>query len=367
MDDNKYTSRRIAALLEQYIIENQIATGVKIDSAAQLARKYAVSAKTADRALNLLARRNLITRIHGRGNFVKAYGETYNNKRVAFFCNVMHNPQDESIFSTGIILVEICCSILKEYGIKYELLFKDDLFSRNSLLSESDFIKYDALLMSSMYRTCISDFACKVPGNLILYGDDKVHIGPWHQVVYDYEPGFLKALQYCLKHHYRKFFIPGFSREVVRHRHQALLSVARKLKIPYSNFQFYYANEYSSAILAGQNCARYFLQNKLNDHVIISSSDLITLGMVDVFKQQNLVNNSDYRIISYDNMQELFTDGKINLDMNSIIHPIHKHAEALCSLLLDLLKKDTCFYRTYFTPATELIIRHPFCGPANKK
>lgn len=37
MDDNKYTSRRIAALLEQYIIENQIATGVKIDSAAQLA------------------------------------------------------------------------------------------------------------------------------------------------------------------------------------------------------------------------------------------------------------------------------------------------------------------------------------------
>ena len=89
MDDNKYTSRRIAALLEQYIIENQIATGVKIDSAAQLARKYAVSAKTADRALNLLARRNLITRIHERGNFVKAYGEIYNNKRVAFFCNVM--------------------------------------------------------------------------------------------------------------------------------------------------------------------------------------------------------------------------------------------------------------------------------------
>ena len=71
MQQKKIKQQDIASFLEKEIIENQMANGVKLPSATSLAKKFNVSAKTADRALSLLEKKNLIFRKRGAGNFVK--------------------------------------------------------------------------------------------------------------------------------------------------------------------------------------------------------------------------------------------------------------------------------------------------------
>ena len=141
----------------------------------------------------------------------------------------------------------------------------------------------------------------------------------------------------------------------------AILEVGKKVGFPASAFHICCSGNgiISSAILAGTKCARYYLENNLCDHIIISTSDFITYGMMDVFFAAGLVSGRDYHLISYDNLEGRLENDCLKLNLNSITHPIASHAEAVIALLENLIRNPSRnYYQTYFTPATEFIIRN---------
>ena len=63
----KYSERDVAASIEEEIVGNEMVPGIRLPSASQIAKQYAVSLKTADRALCRLAAKGLISRVRGSG------------------------------------------------------------------------------------------------------------------------------------------------------------------------------------------------------------------------------------------------------------------------------------------------------------
>ena len=357
MPTGKYTQREVADLLEQEIIDNEMVLGVKLPSASQLAHKFGVSLKMADRALNMLVKRGFVNRIQGRGNFVKANRHLQDRLRVAFFFGIITDSMADFTYPASGYFVDMVCRKLEEEGIKYDLF--SEQIRDNSPAFKKNLSDYDALLLPAGWLSVAPREIQSYKGNVILYGDDVVHAGPWNQIVYDYHLGFGKALSYCLAHRQRRFFLPGPNYPVVRHRHKAILESARSLGLHLYQFVTHYTDSLgNSAILSGRECAKFFLNNKLNDHVIISSSDFVTYGMMDVFESRHLVNNVDYRIISYDNFRQHLKNDDV-LNVNSITHPLAAHADALCMMLRNISRKKS-YYQAFFTPATEFIVRTPF-------
>ena len=358
MQQKKIKQQDIASFLEKEIIENQMANGVKLPSATSLAKKFNVSAKTADRALSLLEKKNLIFRKRGAGNFVKNNRPSWKALHVALFCNELKSPEGDDLTH---MFPKLVCQKLQEHGIKYDI-FVDMLTNGTTILNREEFYKYDALLIPAGAALMAQNELHKYNSDIIIFADSKVNKGQWHQVVFDFTPGFKKALEYCLSKHKKKFFIPTYNNNIFSIRREALLEAASSLGINSKDICIFTADlgENYSPENVGKASAQYFIENNLKDHVIITTSDFVTFGMMDVFKEYNYKQNRDFFLISYDNTKDSFGYTNEHFDVNSITHPLQEHADAICEMLENITRKKTKFYQAYFTCANNLVIRHEF-------
>ena len=257
------------------------------------------------------------------------------------------------------VFIEQVCRLLEDHGFSYELFVENR--PPHALKVQSSLLKHDVIIAPAGMLEVAEDFLLHVKQQVILYADDAVNYGPWNQVVYDYRPAFLTALKYCWEKGYRKFFLAGDDCVTHHRRLGALLEAGRKLGLSDSAFHVHYPENgiISSAMLAGAKCARYYLERKLTDHVIISPSDFITYGMIDVFSSAGLSCGKDFQLISYDNLEGRLENDRFKLNLNAITHPMAAHAEAIIAMLENLTRNQSRnYFQTYFTPATEFIIRN---------
>ena len=355
----RYSERDVAATIEQGIVENEMVPGVRLPSASQVAKQFSVSLKTADRALCRLESKGLIRRVRGSGSFVKTNRTLAQRCRVAFVHWLFPDGIPELNYAAFTVFEKQVCCLLEEHGFSYE--FFEENRPPNAMKIQSSLLKHDVIIAPAGMLEIAEDFLRHTKQQIILYSDDIVHPGPWNQVVYDYRPAFHTALRYCREKGYRKFFLAGYEGFTSHRRVNALLEVGKKVGFPESAFHIYYSENgiISSAMLAGTKCARYYMENNLRDHMIISTSDFITYGMMDVFSAAGMVSGRDYHLISYDNLEGRLENDSFKLNLNSITHPIASHAEAVIALLENLIRNPSRnYYQTYFTPATEFIIRN---------
>ena len=355
----KYSERDVAASIEEEIVGNEMVPGIRLPSASQIAKQYAVSLKTADRALCRLAAKGLISRVRGSGSFVRANRLAAERLRVAFVHWLCPDGIPELNYAAFTVFIEQVCRLLEDHGFSYELFVENR--PPHALKVQSSLLKHDVIIAPAGMLEVAEDFLLHVKQQVILYADDAVNYGPWTQVVYDYRPAFLTALKYCWEKGYRKFFLAGDDCVTHHRRLGALLEAGRKLGLSDSAFHVHYPENgiISSAMLAGAKCARYYLERKLTDHVIISPSDFITYGMIDVFSSAGLSCGKDFQLISYDNLEGRLENDRFKLNLNAITHPMAAHAEAIIAMLENLTRNQSRnYFQTYFTPATEFIIRN---------
>ena len=104
--------------------------------------------------------------------------------------------------------------------------------------------------------------------------------------------------------------------------------------------------------------AEYFLENRLQNHVILCGSDFLTFGMQRVFKRNRLISGRDYILMSYDNFRKYLKLDDDWFRIPSITHPLEPHAAAVADMVEELIRRpDAGYYRTYVTPADEFVIR----------
>jgi len=353
----KFTARSIAGAVERKIVEEAVAEGVKLPSAAKLALRYGVSVKTADRALNHLVEKGFILRVRGGGNFVRANRSSADRVTAGIiWCGLADAIASLETNPTNAFMEELS-RLLAEHNIGYHIFF--DRFGPVGQM-ENRLKKYDVLLMPAGLIQFHRELLEHPGAQVFLYGNDVLDPGPWHQVIYDYRPGMTAALKWCKAHGYRKIFLPGYDSSTARSRRETLVECGLALGFRREDFLIHNAECVSlgSSVIVGSRCAEYFLEKRLFDHLIFSVSDFFTYGMLDFFNRHKLSYGRDYQLISYDNFQSYLESSNAFLNVSAVTHPLIGHARAAVAMIEDVTRrKETGFFRTYITPAAEFVVR----------
>lgn len=361
MTKKKFSEADIAAYLERHIVDNAIAPGVRLASAGELARQYDVSPKTADRALNRLVRKGLISRERGRGNFVLDNRDPAKRFRVGLLWWRLDENIPEFNFNPADTFFHTLCRLLDEHRISYDVYCESCRQLEQPANREK---KYDMFLLPA--GVILNDKQIFRSGRMpmVIYGDHKFNPGPWNQIIYDYRPGFTALLEYCRSRHWHKFFLPYRNLSILDDKYEILQKCAENLGFKRSDFHLCpAAADAASTAEAGELCARYFLEHHLQDHIIICGSDFLTFGMQKFFHSQNMSCGRDYELLSYDNFQKYLKFDNDYFQVSSITHPQEQHAAAVVDMIEELTRRpETGYFRTYITPANEFIVREARSG-----
>lgn len=361
----KYTGSEIAREVEKNIVDNELAAGIRLPTGPRLAARYSVSLKTVERAMSRLQKKGLISRVRGKGTFVLSSRTELKKKRIGFF-SFLHpdtNILDSDItrYAAYTYLEEQLARKMSEQGYKLEQIKENSNDKENLRLLHTRLEKYDIVLTPAGVLETADEYLRKCKCRIILILDDVVHHGPWHQVVYDYRPGFRKAIQLLRSKGFSKILIVGFENdETSKHRIRIFREEALQLGIPEENLPEYEAPQSPlSKFPSGQSCAEYYLKNKMFDHAIFSTSDFLTIGMYDIFRKNNVIPGRDLKLISYDNFEGRIGGADFQYGITGITHPQDEKIQAILAMLdsLEKIPSGGAFYKTYFVPAHELIVR----------
>ncbi len=360
----KYTGSEIAREIEKNIIDNELATGIRLPTGPRLAAKYSVSLKTVERAMTRLQKRGLISRVRGKGTFVLSSRTELKKIRVGYFSF----QRASCIMDSGIThyaaytyLHEQLTRKMSEQGYKLEQIEENPNDKENLRLLHTRLEKYDIVITPAGVLETADEYLRKCKCQIILILDDVVHYGPWHQVIYDYRPGFRKAIHLLRSKGFSKILVAGFENEgTSAHRIRIFKEEAVRLGVPEENLRVYEAPQSPlSRFPSGQNCAEYYLKNKMFDHAIFSTSDFLTIGMYDIFKKSGVIPGRDFKLISYDNFEGRIGGPDFQYGITGITHPQDEKIKAILAMLesLEKIPSGGAFYNTCFVPAHELIIR----------
>lgn len=352
-EKNRYAERDIALDIENSIVENKLAVGSRLDTTAQLARRYLVSEKTVHRAISRLVERKLLYRVRGSGTYVRNNISFSDRLNVAVFVCRPFGDMLADFFSTAFEAEDILIEGLKAQGHRAQLVMTNDI---DYEMRRLELERYDVIVASAGFAQTSGRLLRSINSKVILIRDDVVTPGPWHQLVYDYTPGFRKALEYLKQQNCRDVFVAGvWGRLVSERRRDAVYSAAEQCGFPAERLHYYAGDPGAMNIyaLAGQDCAKHYLNCHSRNTGILSLSDFITVGMHDEFSRNN-IDMRELKLISYDKLQRFFPENPLLNQWSSIVHPARIMGEQTLRMIEEICRRDEPIYRVFIVPATEL-------------
>ena len=346
----------IVTELTDLIVRKKLPVGFQLESSSVLAEQYGVSEKTVHRAMAKLAARGVIRRIRGSGSFVN--NNVVFEKRLRIGVFLFHYSEPIPILNElafGNIYREII-RLLTEAGHCVECILNNTPYE----LEDNKEIfwtlkKFDIVIMAAGYLPLVEKYLRDTPLKTILIMDDTIHYGNYQQIIFDYRPGFIKALKYLQERQFKQCFVGGMQNLVTSERRfQALLDAASIIGFPLKNIHYYAGipNALHMATVAGQDCAHYFLTHYNITTPIIALSDFLTIGIVDVLVQKKLPLDQ-FTIISYDNIIRHLPNGEIYKQFCSITHPFDQLPRQIIEMVEDLSRKQNQITDVRIIPANE--------------
>jgi DNA-binding LacI/PurR family transcriptional regulator len=361
----KYTGRAIVRDLETYIRVNGLAAGVRLPTGLELSRKYQVSLKTVERAMAVLVQRGLIGRIRGCGSYVKAAPQPAKKYRLALFYwgHTITEDFPELDYAAYDIQIQKLTASLGESSFNCEMIRENSYAKKDLHIFRMDLSQYDAIIAAAGFLDTAAELLSQLSVPVILINDDIVHPGPWHQVIYDYRPGFAAALRHFMAQGQQQFFLLGqHGNPVSERRFAAIRAEAELAGIPADHLivQPGRSSVLSSKLLAGRDCAACYCQQELFSHAVISTSDYITYGFLSYMHERNFKAGQDFKLISYDNLEAKLQNPSLKLGISAITHPIDAAVQAVVDLaetVAGTAGQTPDYYKIYTVPATELVLR----------
>lgn len=358
----KYRCQDIVKALEAHIVGSQLAAGVELPGTAELASRYRVSEKTVHRALQHLADLKLIRRVRGSGSFVRGNMGLPPHSRIGFFYFESLNHEIPSLNS---ILCRNSRSLLRQVledaGLSVEFHSEQLPKVENCPLLEMELSRFDYIIAEAGYRQVAADALRNFPGEVILFGDDEFVFGPWHQVFFDYRPGFRRALEFLMERGFRKAMAVGVPNlSTAEHRYEALCDAAELCGFGRENLCFPVpsGDYFHFQILCGREYGKMFLKEFKCDTAIISLSDYVTVGVLDVLYEHGPKPGREVQLISYDNLLSQVPEFKERFICNAVTHPLSSEFRAIVKLMSEIhLAPNPDFYRSIVVPAREFVVR----------
>lgn len=359
----KYTRNEIVSDLETYLREQELPADTLIASASRLAQRYNVSVATINRALDSLVERKVLYRVQGSGTFTARSGCVARRLKV---CVILKDSgQDNSDPYAKVAFGNFNSMMqyqLQAAGHDSEFFYYN-LMVNPELLDSLQLFHYDAVIsMAGNATPENTGIFRKFNLPVVLIGAGKMIDTDFHQIYYDYVPGFKKLLTHLRDQGHESFLIASLDGSGSYERCEALFAAADQLGIPRDCFvhktgRNYYM-EYWHNLTSAREIGEYFAANRKKFTAVISTSDYVTYGIMSYLREQGLEPGRDYAIGSYDNFegQGVMVYGTKPV-LTSISHPLEKMAREAARLAVSEGLQNSGVTHIIRVPADELTIR----------
>ncbi len=333
----KYSVRDIVDDLTNHIVRNELSPGTLLTPPNKLAVRYQVSPQTINRAVNRLTERGILYRERGRGTFV-AKRPAADGYRVGLY---FWNTSSEIGLDTFMGRLQHC---LQENGFRVNTTFQIPYMK----YFDGEYLeKFDVLIIpEGMCNPNTAPLLRQLKIPVITICGESVSEYPFHQVCFDYRPGFFKALEYLERINQHKINVLLPNQETSWIRRDVLVECARKMGFACRVFE---AKEKGGSHLhtrQGREMAREYWQS-CRDGVFFSVCEFLTFGFIDYMNEQNLIAGKDYKIVSYDNLESRGFQPYGEPIITAITHPQEEMAEETVRLALDVIKNPASSRHAY--------------------
>ncbi|MHC4885125.1 MAG: GntR family transcriptional regulator [Planctomycetota bacterium] len=352
--------RDIEEALRQGIRSGELLPGSALPSARLLADEFGVAGITANRALQRLAKEGLVARVRGSGTFVAEDLPIVeaNGLRIGVGLDLPVDGSPESAAAFGVTQDSLFAA-LREGSHAGVLLGREDLGMENAGALDG----LDALILSpgwlgpdQVHR--LLDW----PGPVIVLAYRREDL-PFHQVGYDYRTGFLSLIRHLRDLGHERFAVAGIHCVTSEERYEALTAMANLEGIRPESLPRLFVDGVVGDFgrLAGQQIGRLWLKQK-RKLPLISLSDFISFGIVDVLREKKLHVGEDRIMASYDNLEGRGLIPFGHPLLTAITHPLAEVSRQAVCLAEKALAGGSGVVYQHRVEARELVVRQSTGG-----
>jgi DNA-binding LacI/PurR family transcriptional regulator len=344
----------IARQIRNEISRKCLEDGSKVISARALAAKLKISVLTANRALDILSKEDILYRVHGSGTFVK--GNQFSNSIVIGIADTPDSQDAPWRYATHGIFLDSCLTQLSKADFKIKYLSYEDFCELGSIPSLLNSI--DGLIISAAYldKKTINIFK-NYKGVLTFYRNEYFIDIPCNQVIPNLKTGFSEVFNRISPDEYEGIIIIGANYANANARcsqffKQALEAGFKKDDILEKNISMLpHLDVHNQSYQAVKKICKSF-KGKL----VFCASDLIAFGLIDAAKENGIKPGKDFALISYDNLEEYGMHPFSEPFLTTIDYPKKEIALKAVELTIDAVRQGENYHHTIKVP-THLIVR----------
>lgn len=322
-------SEAIAKSLQEDFLRSSLPSGALVSSTRDIAEKYQVSPLTAHKALQKLVDEGMLFRIRGSGTYLKqGFQKT---QRIGIADSSITWLYNKEMVQTQNQIINYCLDYLSEQNYTVQTISYAEL--ANVRTATRLLTDLDGLLLSYNYldATVLSHLKGR-SFPIILYRHEFVDPHPMSQVIYDFEPGIIEAMQQLQ-------ISPEDPPILIFEATPSSLSrkkawTEQLLRTGFSEKQLiFHEVHYSNRMVECFRLARVYGQ-KFQGRLLITCNDDIAFSMIAALAAENCLPGRDFRLVSIGNSEQYGFKFFQQASIAAIDRPMKSIAEESCKLLI---------------------------------
>ncbi len=340
----------VADGLRREIGERKLAEGTPIMSTRELAEHYRVSTLTADRAIGRLVDEGLLYRVRGSGTYVKGAAEVRRDYKLAV------GLASEMKFANDSLRNYTECSLnyFRNHRAEVQVIPYCDL--SNPEIMKREFGHLDGVLLSgACHDEKTEEILLGFGYPVVMFQRDYIVDSPFHQVTWDYRSAYRDIICRAGEPASRRFLVIYESHRNGKFRAEKFIEMLLATGVREEQIERLEADWTAGCEMANYKLASQAAK-QLRGKLVFSSSDILSVVLLNAFDAAGLEACRDYEFVSCDNLEDYGFNPFGEPRMTTVHHPWIQAAEAAAKLLLERIEHPSP-HTHIIKIATDLVVR----------
>lgn len=353
-------SVKIAEQIRDELHSSGAKAGMQTASAHEVAERFKVSILTAHRAINHLVNDGFLYRIRGSGTFVRSSGKQI--IRIGLVDSGVDPNFNEAMNSMFTDYIDDVLEYFRSRGCEVHTISLKEVQNAGFMIPFSK--NLDGILVNINFNDSLTMGNLKKTGlPVVVYRYDSIADLPFSQVCYDIAPGISDA--------YKQLRLSFSDPPILIYQKNpngiSRFNMFRKYARRYG-FQEEQLESFGvSHLRRAFDCYKLVRSSKnlFRGRMIFSLCDSITIELLHVFIEENMLPGRDYRLLSYGNGEAYGLELFDVPSLSAIDIPVQQMAEEACRLLLNLIENPIEFQQIVRIPNSFILRRSTQCCQIN--
>ncbi|MEI6421643.1 MAG: GntR family transcriptional regulator [Lentisphaerota bacterium] len=295
----KWKINNLTKQLRNEIISGKLASGIAMPPSEELAKKIGSSAITINRIMAKLADEGLVTRIKGRGTFVKMQNQAP-KKQLKIGIADNPSPQNTDIKKIMGVLAHYCMDLLSDHNAAVKIIPYLELKSLDKAskqLNDLDGVLFSNTFLDPVTYANVSHFNIPV----VMYQNDYIVDCSFNQVVPDMSESMSEVFKYIAPGDYEEIVVVSARHANAYSRRDSFINAA--IAAGFDRSKIISIESSSQSKEDGGYRIGCQLAKKKRKMFIYSTSDFVSFGIVDAMRDCGIEPGMEIQLLSCDNLE----------------------------------------------------------------